>query len=66
MEFEWKLLLENCTGCGICADVCVFGAIHMPRDASYPEGVPGECTGCAACLEECPFDAVEVCELEPA
>ena len=64
MPWTWKLIRANCTGCGICADVCREGALSMPREAAYPEPVPGGCTGCRACLEECPFDAVALEETE--
>ncbi|MCK4646768.1 MAG: 4Fe-4S binding protein, partial [Candidatus Aminicenantes bacterium] len=37
MAWEWKLLIQNCTGCGICVDVCAEDAIKMTRDMAYPE-----------------------------
>ena len=45
MQWDWQLLQQDCTGCGICADVCPHGAIHMPREAAYPQAVAGRCTG---------------------
>jgi adenylylsulfate reductase subunit B len=63
VTWEWKLLIQNCTGCGICADICPEDAIKMTRDMAYPESVPGKCDGCMTCLKECPFDALEVEEL---
>ncbi len=62
MMWEWKLMVENCTGCGICRDVCPEEAIDMPRETAYPASVEGECIGCNECVEECPFDAIEVNE----
>lgn len=62
MDWEWKLIIENCTGCGICFDVCPEGAISMDREMAYPKPVEGECIGCMTCVEECPFDAIEVNE----
>jgi ferredoxin len=62
MAWEWDLIIENCTGCGICFDVCTFEAIRMPRDASYPQAEPGKCVGCLSCIKECPFNAIEVIE----
>lgn len=64
MECEWKLIVQNCPGCGICADICPEKAIRMTRDMAYPEPVPGKCVGCLDCFSECPFDAVEVKELK--
>ena len=63
MAWRWKLIVEQCTGCGVCADVCPHAAIHMPREVAYPQEVPGACVGCGICLAECPFDAVEIGEL---
>ncbi len=59
-RWTWRLLQENCTGCGICADVCKEGAVLMPRETAYPRAIPGKCTGCGTCLQECPFDAIRV------
>ena len=60
MEWEWKLIQQDCTGCGICADVCPFEAIDMMREMAYPEPVISKCTGCMACVDQCPFDAIRV------
>ena len=62
MNLEWRLIIQNCTGCGICCDVCPEEAIKMTRDMAYPEPIPGRCDGCLTCLEECPFDAIEIRE----
>jgi Pyruvate/2-oxoacid:ferredoxin oxidoreductase delta subunit len=66
MAWEWRLIQENCTGCGICADVCPHDAIRMPREVAYPLPVPAACVGCMICIDECPFAALEVRELSPA
>ncbi len=66
MGWEWKLIEQECTGCGICADVCRYAAIRMTRDMAYPEGVVGGCVGCLDCVQQCPFAAIEVRELSPA
>ncbi len=57
---QWRLISEECVGCGICADVCGYQAIVMSRDMPYPEAVLGACTACNACVIECPFQAIEV------
>ena len=62
MEWEWRLIQQECTGCGICADVCPHDAINMGREMAYPEPVPAQCVGCMLCVEQCPFDAIEVKE----
>ena len=63
MSWEWELIRQECTGCGICADVCQYVAIRMTRETAYPEAVPQQCTGCLICVEECPVDAIVVREL---
>jgi coenzyme F420 hydrogenase subunit beta len=60
MEWEWKLLEQECTGCGICADVCKYEAIKMTRQMANPEPVPSRCVGCMDCVKQCPFDAIDV------
>lgn len=57
---QWTLLEGECTGCGICADVCEYDAILMTAEMPYPAPVPGACTGCGDCEAECPFEAIEV------
>ena len=63
MTFEWKLIEQDCTGCGTCADICPTIAILMLRMMAYPEPVAGGCTGCLDCTRECPFDAIRVRDL---
>ena len=62
MDYDWQLQIQDCTGCGICFDVCDFDAIEMTRDMAYPEAVSGACTGCLVCEDECPFGAIVVIE----
>ena len=66
MHWEWKFIQQECTGCGICKDVCEQGAIIMTREMAYPEPVFGKCEGCMVCVHECPFGAIEVTELSSA
>ena len=60
MFWEWTLIQQQCTGCGVCADLCPDSAIVMPREAAYPTAAPAQCEGCMICVAECPFDAIEV------
>ncbi len=64
MTWAWKLIRENCTGCGICTDVCGQDAILLTRDMSYPEPIEGRCNGCYICINQCPFDAIKIENLE--
>jgi len=47
---------ELCTQCGLCAEVCPFGAIIM--EDKVPRGIPALCKGCGTCAAECPTDAI--------
>ncbi len=66
MVWEWTLIRKECTGCGICADVCPHHAIKMTPRMAYPESVPLKCVGCMICVEQCPFIAIEVAEVSSA
>lgn len=63
MQWHWQLIIENCTGCGICRDVCEDHAIKMSRKMAYPESIEGKCIGCMDCVNECPFEAIVVTQL---
>lgn len=60
MPWQWLLLEAQCTGCGICGDVCPHNAIRMTRQMPYPEAIEGNCVGCMECVAQCPFDAIKV------
>ena len=64
MTWEWNLIIKECTGCGICADVCPSNAIALTSDMAYPGPVPSQCEGCLKCVHECPFDAIHVQQTE--
>ena len=51
--------VDLCTGCGICHDVCRFGAIHaLPEEGVYRVN-PMACEGCASCFYQCPEEAIQ-------
>ncbi len=53
-----RVIVENCTGCGVCVSNCPFGAIEMVKSVAV---INEElCTLCGACVEACPFDAIEM------
>ena len=54
---------EECTCCGICADVCPERAIAV---FDVAEVDPEKCTGCGLCVEECPNNAIILLRLEKA
>ncbi|MBN1830020.1 MAG: 4Fe-4S binding protein [Deltaproteobacteria bacterium] len=45
----------NCTGCGICVQVCPVEAITVERVAKINVET---CTGCGSCVAECPNEAI--------
>jgi Pyruvate/2-oxoacid:ferredoxin oxidoreductase delta subunit len=65
MQWEWNLIHQECTGCGVCADSCPHDAIRMSWEMAYPEPVPLQCVGCMVCIEQCPFDAIDLKRLNP-
>jgi NADH-quinone oxidoreductase subunit F len=52
-------VLENCTGCTICAQKCPVNAIPMTPYARHTIDTE-KCTRCDACRQVCPHGAVEV------
>ncbi len=51
--------LENCEGCGTCAEVCPNEVIEMQDDV--PKVVKGEeCIGCRSCEVQCPTEAIDI------
>ncbi|MHC1745724.1 MAG: ATP-binding protein [Negativicutes bacterium] len=49
---------EKCVKCGICADVCPIGIIHMKQE--WPEQAdPESCIACGHCTAACPHEAID-------
>jgi len=53
-----KLIVENCTACGLCARVCPYSAITVDKEMKKTEIIDAACAGCGTCGAECPFDAL--------
>lgn len=54
---------QLCTACGICAEVCRFGALIAPDDSGCGSAYQVEalsCEGCAACFYQCPEEAIRM------
>ncbi|MBN1546155.1 MAG: 4Fe-4S binding protein [Syntrophaceae bacterium] len=48
----------ECTGCGLCVDICPVNAIRMEND--FPVVDPDWCIGCGVCAVPCPTSAVRL------
>ncbi len=64
MSWRWILNKRQCTGCGICSDICPERAINQSSGMAYPEPISGKCTGCLDCVDECPGAAITVEQVE--
>ena len=53
-----KTDLASCTHCGLCADVCYFGARRM-RDGRLAVNRE-HCYGCGLCVDVCPAECIEM------
>jgi MinD superfamily P-loop ATPase len=49
---------ERCVGCGLCVELCRFGAVHCLPDNRYQVD-PVACEGCGVCVRFCPVGAIE-------
>jgi heterodisulfide reductase subunit A len=55
-----RILLDKCTGCGLCVKVCPYNAITVNKETKKAEVVEAACAGCGTCGAECPFEAIEM------
>jgi Pyruvate/2-oxoacid:ferredoxin oxidoreductase delta subunit len=63
-----KVIVDNCTGCEFCVDICPFDCIHMTADPTgtgaghyrVAEVVADECVACRLCEIVCDKDAIVV------
>lgn len=53
-----EIQTDNCTGCGLCSEICKIKAISMGKDAltgfSYPHIYQEACIDCGLCERVCP------------
>ncbi len=60
-----RILPERCDGCGVCIDICPYGALTLAPDTGQPAWErlllePSRCRGCGHCQGICPKQGIEV------
>ncbi len=54
---------EKCIGCGLCVEVCGFGAILLEEvegKGMRAKNIPASCKGCGLCAASCPQKAIDM------
>jgi heterodisulfide reductase subunit A len=49
---------EQCIGCGLCEEICSYGAHYLEGNKSHT--IAALCRGCGACAAECPKRAISM------
>lgn len=64
---EARVRAEDCTGCGLCQQLCRFGAVrqHAQQDGTTVFSIDRiACEGCGACARHCPQHAIDFSECQ--
>jgi Pyruvate/2-oxoacid:ferredoxin oxidoreductase delta subunit len=56
-----RIIVEKCTGCGLCVKVCPFSAIQLKNKKAIIDY--DRCTMCGACQESCRFKAIDIIDV---
>jgi heterodisulfide reductase subunit A-like polyferredoxin len=54
---------DKCIGCGLCEEVCAFGAIVLEEvegKGKRASNIPASCKGCGLCAASCPQKAIDM------
>jgi heterodisulfide reductase subunit A len=54
-----------CSGCGLCEELCVYGALTLDEHRGVMSANQVVCEGCAACATACPSGAIVVKHFTP-
>ncbi|MGC9227544.1 4Fe-4S dicluster domain-containing protein [Caldivirga sp.] len=54
------MVLNNCTGCGICWTICPKGVLVGKLKDKAMVVSEGQCMGCFSCQYNCPYNAIIV------
>jgi len=54
---EYKIVADNCKGCGACARVCPADAITGEKKEAHTIDT-SKCIKCGSCIEKCKFNAI--------
>ena len=57
---------ELCSGCGICAEICVYDALSLDERKGVMTINEVLCKGCGACAAACPSKAIKLSHFTPA
>jgi heterodisulfide reductase subunit A len=52
-----RVAKKRCSACGLCVEICPFGARVLEPGALYAEVIDVLCQGCGACVVACPNKA---------
>ena len=56
--FQAQVDADACTGCEVCVDRCMFGALSVPDGTCVVE--TARCIGCGVCIEVCADEALSL------